>query len=149
LQVLPAAAWETALWPSGTFTRALRGQPQGCPLAACVRELMAERGSWRGSAADLLRLGADRSNDGIARGGTGWPKNPRALAGRLRRAQTFLRALGIDVAFAREGRAGSRVIRIRSTVESTVSSIRHDGSQSGSGQPPAPTGAIREDHRSA
>jgi hypothetical protein len=27
-----------------------------------------------------------------SRDGTGWPKNPRALAGRLRRAQTFLRA---------------------------------------------------------
>jgi hypothetical protein len=44
-------------------------------------------------------------------------KNPPALAGRLRRAQTFLRILGIDVAFSREGRAGSRTIRIRTTVE--------------------------------
>ena len=40
---------------------------------------------------------------------TGWPKNPRALVGRLRRAQTFLRALGIDITFSREGRAGSRI----------------------------------------
>jgi hypothetical protein len=54
-----------------------------------------------------------------------WPARvgPRipALAGRLRRAQTFLRILGIDVAFSREGRAGSRIIRIRTTVENTVS----------------------------
>lgn len=56
---------------------------------------------------------------------TGWPRNPRALAGRLRRAQTFLRALGIDIAFSREGRAGtgSRVIRIRTSLESTVSTV--------------------------
>ena len=149
-----AAAWETALWPSGTFTRAYAANRRAAvedaidadPLAACVRELMAERGSWRGSAADLLRIGADRSNDGIARGGTGWPKNPRALAGRLRRAQTFLRALGIEVAFSREGRAGSRVIRISGTPEttvSTVSSVPHNESQPGSRQPlPGPSASV-------
>ena len=53
-------------------------------------------------------------------GSTSWPRNPRVLAGRLRRAQTFLRVLGIDVAFSREGRAGSRVIRIRTTRKNTV-----------------------------
>jgi hypothetical protein len=31
----------------------------------------------------------------------------------LRRAGTFLRALGIDIAFSHEGHTGSRVIRIR------------------------------------
>jgi hypothetical protein len=65
-------------------------------------------------AADLLRVSVERSSNRIPRDGTGWPKNPRALAGRLRRAQTFLRALGIEIAFSREGRAGSRVIRMRS-----------------------------------
>ena len=43
--------------------------------------------------------------------GSSWAKNPRALAGRLRRAQTFLRTLGIEVTFSREGRTGSRMIR--------------------------------------
>ena len=37
---------------------------------------------------------------------------PRALAGRLRRAQTPLRALGIEIVFGREGRLGTRIIRI-------------------------------------
>ena len=67
----------------------------------------------------------------------GWPKNPRALAGRLRRAQTFLRALGIDIAFSREGRAGSRVIRMRTSLESTVStvsSVTNSGPEAGSEQ---------------
>src|SRR5262245_47696272 len=82
------------------------------PVAAFVREMMADRGSWAGSAADLLRAGADHSRDGIGRDSPDWPKNPRALAGRLRRAQTFLRALGIEIAFSREGHAGSRIIRI-------------------------------------
>jgi hypothetical protein len=58
------------------------------PVAACVREIMAERSSWAGSAADLLPAGANRSRDDVTVGGPGWPKNPRALAGRLRRAQT-------------------------------------------------------------
>ena len=44
--------------------------------------------------------------------GVGWPKSPRALAGRLRRAQTPLRALGIEMTFGREGRAGTRIIRL-------------------------------------
>ena len=151
------AACETALWPPGTFARAYEANRRAAiesiidadPVAACVREIMAERSSWTGSAADLLRAGADRSSDGISRA-TGWPKNPRALAGRLRRAQTFLRALGIDIAFSREGRAGSRMISIRARLEgtvSTVSSVRHHGFRSGSGQPPpAPTGAVREGH---
>ena len=133
-----ATACETALWPTGAFARAyeanrraaVEGVIDADPVAACVREIMTERSSWTGTAADLVRAGADRGSDGISRDGTGWPKNPRALAGRLRRAQTFLRVLGIDIVFSREGRAGSRIIRMRTTVENTVcmvSSVRDHG----------------------
>ena len=41
-----------------------------------------------------------------------WPDSPRALAGRLRRAASFLCKVGINVSFEREGRARTRVIRI-------------------------------------
>jgi hypothetical protein len=123
-----AAACETGLWPAGTFARAyaanrrvaIEDAVDADPVATCVRELMADRSSWAGSAADLLRASAEHSRDGIGSDRIGWPQNPRALAGRLRRAQTFLRAVGIDVAFSREGRAGSRIIRMRTT-ETTVS----------------------------
>jgi hypothetical protein len=126
-----AAACETALWPPGTFGRAyeanrraaIEGIIDADPVAACVREIMAERGLWTGSAGDLLRAGGTRNSNGTSRDSTSWPKNPRTLAGRLRRAQTFLRALGIDIAFSREGRAGSRIIRIRRTLEDTVSTV--------------------------
>ncbi len=84
---------------------------------------MAERSSWTGTAADLLRTVAERSSHGILRDSPGWPKNPRALAGRLRRAQMFLRALGIEITFSREGRAGNRVMRMRATTENTVSTV--------------------------
>ena len=100
-----------------------RGHLDADPIAACVRELMSERPSWTGSAADLLRVSVERSTDRIPKDGTGWAKNPRALAGHLRRAQSFLRALGIEIAFSREGRAGSRVIRMRSLPENTVSTV--------------------------
>jgi len=90
-----AAACETFLQPPGTFGRAYeanrRAATEGIidadPVAACVREIMAERSSWTGTAADLLRVGAERGVDGISRDRTDWPKNPRALAGRLRRAR--------------------------------------------------------------
>ena len=63
-------------------------------------------------AQDLLRAGTDARNGEMLGRSAGWPKTPRALAGRLRRALTCLRAVGIDIAFSREGRAGTRMIRI-------------------------------------
>jgi hypothetical protein len=125
-----AAACETALWPAGTFARAyaanrrtaIEGMIEADPVAVCVRGLMADRSAWSGSAADLLRA-ADFADDEVWKRAAGWPKTPRALAGRLRRAQTFLRVLGIDIAFSREGRAGSRIIRICATQENTVSTV--------------------------
>ena len=83
------------------------------PVAARVRELMADRAQWTGSASDLLHVGMNSTAHAIAP--PRWPKSPRAVAGRLRRAQTFLRALGIEVAFGREGRVGTRTIRMTNT----------------------------------
>jgi hypothetical protein len=59
-------------------------------------------------------------------------------AGRLRRAQTSLRALGIEIAFSREGRGGTRIIRMSAShakrngkTVSTVSTVSdHDPSNS-------------------
>jgi len=135
-----ATACETALWPAGTFVRAyaangktaVEGMIEADPVAAYVRGLMAERTAWTGSAADLLRA-ADFAGDEVWKRSAGWPKTPRALAGRLRRAQTFLRTLGIEVTFSREGRAGTRMISVSTSAEyaeyivSTVSSVCHHG----------------------
>ena len=139
-----ATACETALWPAGTFARAYEANRRAAvanavdadPVAACVREIMAERSTWTGSAADLLRTGADLASDGVSRRGSGWPQNPRALAGRLRRAQTPLRAMGIEIGFSREGHAGNRIIRMHTTFESTVSTVssaRDNGARPRSG----------------
>ena len=90
------------------------------PIANRVRTMMANRTLWTGSASDLLRLCAETDRDNFSNG-TSWAKNPRALAGRLRRAQTFLRMLGIEITFSREGRAGNRIIRVSTDAETTVS----------------------------
>jgi len=132
-----ATACETALWPTGAFARAytanrkaaIEGIIDADPIAAFVRDLMSRCSSWTGSAADLLRVCLEHT--GQISNGAAWLKNPRALAGHLRRTQTFLRALGIDIAFNREGRAGNRVIRIRTSLENTVSTastVRGNGS---------------------
>jgi hypothetical protein len=129
-----AMACETAFWPAGTFLRAYDANRRAAiqsvidkdPVAACVREIMADRGTWTGTASDLLRAASAFAGEGPA----SWrncARNPRALAGRLRRAQTFLRALGIEMVFSREGRAGNRMIRISAARENprcnTVNSV--------------------------
>jgi hypothetical protein len=124
-----ARACETGLWPAGTFNRAysnnqkavIRSTIDADPIATLVRELMSERTLWTGCAADLLRVGIQRENQNSYSGS--WPKNPRALAGRLRRAQTFLRAIGIDVGFSREGPAGNRIISIRHSYDEAIGSV--------------------------
>ncbi len=127
-----ATACETALWPAGTFARAYAENRRAAiesiieadPVANCVRAIMVDRTIWTGSASDLLRLCAERTRDDISRG-TAWAKNPRALAGRLRRAQTFLRTLGIEITCSREGRTGTRMIRVSTCTcaENTVSTV--------------------------
>jgi hypothetical protein len=136
-----AAACEPALWPAGTFARAYTSNRRAAiesiieadPIATCVRTMMANRTMWTGSASDLLRLFAETARDEFSSGTPG-TKSPRALAGRLRRTQTFLRTLGIEITFWREGRMGTRMIRVSTSAEDTVSTVsivgtpRSDGS---------------------
>jgi hypothetical protein len=151
-----ATACETALWPAGSFTRAynanrkvaIEGMIDTDPIAACVREFMSERSSWTGSAADLLQISIEHTSKSGDKFGS--PKNPRALAARLRRAQTLLRALGIEIAFSREGRTGSRVIRMRKWLEHTVSTVSSVCNEPGAGSerhPSVSANAVCDDSR--
>jgi hypothetical protein len=81
------------------------------PIAAAVLAVMATRTEWTGTASDLLGALAEAARERVAKSKT-WPDSPGALAGRLRRAATVLRKVGIDVAFRREGRARARTIHI-------------------------------------
>ena len=128
-----AAACETASWAPGTFEAAYWSNRQTAieevvdagPVAACVRHLATETSEWTGSASDLLRAGLELEAVARYRGRADWPKTLRALAGRLSRAQTFLRILGVEIRFAREGRIGTRMIKIHAPTSrtSTVPSV--------------------------
>ena len=85
-----------------------------------------ERTNWTGSASDLLRLCVEDTREYTAISTPPWAKNPRAIAGRLRRAQTFLRMLDIEITFAREGRSGARIIRLSTLGQSHSSSAGTD-----------------------
>jgi hypothetical protein len=138
-----ATACETALWPSGTFWSAYRGNRdeavegviEADPIAAAVRAVMTTRTEWTGTASELLGALAELAGERVAKAKT-WPDGPRALAGRLRRAATFLRKIGIEIGFEREGRARTRTIRI--TMTGKPASPETQGAQpSASSAPPA------------
>jgi hypothetical protein len=112
-------ACETALWPSGTFwsayygnrEEAIEGVIDADPVATAVRAVMATRTVWTGKASDLLgALGEVVGERGVK--SKSWPDSPRALSGRLRRVATFLRKIGIEISFGREGRERARIITI-------------------------------------
>jgi hypothetical protein len=152
-----ATACEGAQWPAGSFARAYAANRRAAiesiieadPIATCVRTMMANRTLWTGSASDLLRLCAATARDDFS-GGSPWAKNPRAVAGRLRRAQTFLRTLGIEITFSREGRAGNRIIRVSTDAETTVSTVSIVGAVRGNGAPgdQAISAAVTDEHQS-
>ena len=115
-----ATACETAIGPKGSFASAYGGNRdlavecviEGDAVAQAIRALMARRQAWTGTATDLLR---DLSNavDDRTHNDKRWPKDPKALSGRLRRAATFLRNFGIEITFDRVGRERTRTVNIR------------------------------------
>jgi hypothetical protein len=138
-----ATACETALWPQGTFWSAYcqnrdvaaDGVIDADPMAVAVRAVMTTRTEWTGTASDLLGALAEKAGERVAKAKT-WPDSPRALAGRLRRAATFLRKTGIETVFEREGRARTRMIRITTTGKPALPETQ--GTQpSASSAPPA------------
>jgi hypothetical protein len=122
-----ATACETALWPDGTFwsaycgnrDEAVEGVIDADPIATAVRAVMAAQTVWTGTASELLGALAEVVGERVAKSKS-WPDSPRALAGRLRRAATFLRKVGIEVRFDREGRARTRIIHLTVASSSPV-----------------------------
>jgi hypothetical protein len=128
-------ACETALWPAGTFMAAYTDNRdeiidnviEGDPVAAAVRTFMGTRTVWTGNATDLLGALNEVVGEAAQRSKS-WPDHPRALSGRLRRAATFLRKIGIEIGFSREGRSRVRTISIVSQPDS--GSVRQSASSS-------------------
>ena len=92
-----AASCGTALWPAGTFARAydanrraaIEGIIEADPVAVCVRKIMAERGTWAGTASDLLRA-ASLAGDDVSKTARAGRKIPARLpAGCVVRRRSF------------------------------------------------------------
>jgi hypothetical protein len=114
-----AVACETAAWPEGTFMAAYAGNIESSvdsaleadSVGTAVLGVMASLTEWSGTAAELLARLTSEAGEKISQGKK-WPKNPRAMSGRLRRASPLLRKRKIDVQFEREGLERKRVIHI-------------------------------------
>jgi hypothetical protein len=88
---LRATACETALWPAGTFARAYEANRRVAvestidddSVASCMREIMAQREKWIGTAADLHCFGSEYSGNAAPRNSTGCPcaRSPAGCAG--------------------------------------------------------------------
>ena len=114
-----ATACETALWPAGTFGVAYAGNRDDAVdsviesdlVGSAIRSLMDTRAEWTGTATDLLGALDEKVGEKVSRS-KNWPSSARALSGRVTRAATFLRKVGIDINRDREGRDRTRIIRI-------------------------------------
>jgi len=115
------SAAEPALpWRKGDFVHVYqRNRREAIELAldsdvvsSVVREFMAQRTEWNGTASELLDLLYEQVPERV-QNSKAWPKGSNALSNRLRRSATFLRASGIEVEFFRAHHTGKRTIAIK------------------------------------
>jgi len=82
-------------------------------VAVAVMELLEDAGDFEGTATELLEV-LEAYVPEKTRQTRSWPKTPRTLSNRIRRAATFLRQTGVEVEFARKADASrQRIIRIQ------------------------------------
>jgi hypothetical protein len=112
------ACVDGVLWPEGAFLSAydsnhddaVGGLLDADPLASAVGGLLDKQRIWRGTATNLLASLGAIAGDANSRS---WPRNGRALSGRLRRLASSLRKAGIKIDFERsDGRTRTRIISI-------------------------------------
>ena len=135
-----ATACETALrhqdgmfWEAGTFMKAYAGNIDEAVetvlnanlVATAVRTFMATQTTWTGTATDLLDLLGRIVGEKAAKSKT-WPADATRLSGKLRRAATFLRKVGIEISL------GERVARTRSITITSFSKPQQDGNSASS-----------------
>jgi hypothetical protein len=102
------AACETAVWEPGTFARAYAANKAALAAASLEADIVATlvvdmlNGGlgWSGTAKDLLVQVNNRASDQQKRD-KHWPKTPRGMTSRLRRASEVLREHGWAVEFSR------------------------------------------------
>jgi hypothetical protein len=113
-------ACETAEWEAGTFARAHAANKASLAaasleadvVATLVVDMLNDGHGWSGTAKDLLVQLNNRASDQQKRD-RHWPKTPRGMTSRLRRASEILREQGWAVEFTRATPADrTRIITI-------------------------------------
>jgi len=118
-----SAACEPALWPAGTFTtfatafdanrkELIEGVLDADAIASAIRALMATQEEWVGTASELLVALEGVAGERAAKS-KNWPASAEALGRGLRRPATFLRKVGIEIAFERRARTRKILITRR------------------------------------
>lgn len=107
-----AVAAESGLgWAPGRFLMAYHGNRESANELAIdstvigrpLLEHLESNGGWTGTSSELLHILESRASDQAKRQ-TGWPKNPRALSGQLKRLSPNLRASGWSADFGRNAK---------------------------------------------
>jgi hypothetical protein len=128
------ALWVTAAepalpWSAGSFMKAYMGNRaeavelslEADCVAVAVREHMADKSTWTGKPSELYEELEKRVPENTKRS-KAWPKAAHKLTGRLKRAATFLRAVGIHIEEERSARKRTVTIT-RKVTESSVISV--------------------------
>jgi hypothetical protein len=123
-----AVACEPALWGTGDFMGAYNANILGAVesvleashVAVAVRVLMAnlkavQQTQWTGTSTELLAKLTPLVDERITKTNE-WPRTGRGLSGQLRRAASFLRRVGIHIAFHREAHTGVRKVTITADI---------------------------------
>jgi hypothetical protein len=89
------------------------------PVAAAVIELMNETETWESSASELLESLEMLMPENIQKSKK-WPKRANVLSGKLKRAASFLRTVGIEVLTGIKESKGKRKIVIRKITKNSA-----------------------------
>ena len=109
------ATWVTACesalgWQAGLFLDTYNSNRRGAVekaidvdvIASSIRVLMDGRGVWEGTATELLD-DLEKLTDQRTRKAKAWPKTSGWLSQKMKRSVTFLRAIGIEIVFPKDG----------------------------------------------
>ena len=145
-----AAACEASLWDDGAFQAAYSRNIDGAvesvieadAVACAVRDLMADRDEWEGTAAFLLVELSGIVSERVAKSKT-WPADPIRMSGRLRRAAPLLRKIGVGIVFP-SSHCHGRILTITNRPESARELTSSTSSTSRNGGTPC---KFKEDSR--
>ena len=129
------ATWLTAAegglgWSPYSFLMAYEGNRRDAVeismefnvIASAISDLIADKGPWEGTAAELLQTLDERARESDRGRRRDWPDGPRAMSNALNRAAATLRRVGIEIDRLPR-KAKRRVIVIREAGPDSVTTV--------------------------